>query len=161
MGFRNLRDSRQEAHRLSQNLDALSVDQRSALEPDKTKGKEGKSRWFSQLKEWVSVSEPSTQALKTYKKDTYKRAGVALDDPLANAKLHLPVASLPPNAIKPGGRGPDPEEVALQKAKARKEARNLLSVARASGETRSSSGRFSSTGSITGGTLKSGDQGEA
>ncbi|KAI1174975.1 hypothetical protein F4777DRAFT_598840 [Nemania sp. FL0916] len=93
------------------------------------KEKEGKGRWFTQLKEWVSVSEPSTQALKNYKKETYKKAGIALDDPSARAKLHLPVASLPPEAIKPGGRGPQPEEIALQRAIRRKKLGEGMHVA--------------------------------
>ncbi|KAI8954707.1 hypothetical protein F4801DRAFT_575108 [Xylaria longipes] len=111
MGSYNSKDNRQGLHHLSPNSEALSGDQRCNSELRKGKAKEGKSRWLSQLKEWVSVSEPSTQAFKNYKKDTYKKAGIALDDPLANAKLHLPVASMPRDAIKPGGRGPEPEEI--------------------------------------------------
>ncbi|KAI1082846.1 hypothetical protein F5B20DRAFT_530613 [Whalleya microplaca] len=90
----------------------------------KRKGKDGKPGWLSQLKDWISVSEPSNQAFKHYKKDTYKRAGIALDDPRANAKLHLPVGALPPNAIKPAGPGSDPEEIVLMRAKQRKQARH-------------------------------------
>ncbi|KAI1733906.1 hypothetical protein F4680DRAFT_462805 [Xylaria scruposa] len=143
-------------HRLSPNSEAIYRDQRCASELRQGKEKEKKSRWFSQLKEWISVSEPSTEALKNYKKDTFKKAGIALDDPLANAKLHLPVASIPRDAIKPGGRGPEPEEIALQKAKNRKEARGLLAVAGTSRGSRSSSGLFSSSSSITGSAISKG-----
>ncbi|KAI0459415.1 hypothetical protein F5B21DRAFT_499595 [Xylaria acuta] len=156
MGPYNPKDNRQGLHYPKPNLEALSGDQRCASEVRKGKGKEGKSRWLSQLKEWVSISEPSSQALKNYKKNTYKKAGIALDDPLANAKLHLPVASMPRDAIKPGGRGPEPEEIAFQRAKHRKEARGLLAVAGTSGGSRSSSGRCSSLSSITGNALSKG-----
>ncbi|KAI0555382.1 hypothetical protein F4679DRAFT_166446 [Xylaria curta] len=135
----NSKDDSQRQHRLSPNSEAISRDQRCASELRKGKEKEKKSRWFSQLKEWISVTEPSTEALKNYKKDTFKKAGITLNDPLANAKLHLPVASIPRDAIKPGGRGPEPEEIALQKAKNRKEARGLLAVAGTSRGSRSSS----------------------
>ncbi|KAI1132079.1 hypothetical protein F5Y10DRAFT_284579 [Nemania abortiva] len=123
----------------------------------KGKGKEGKARWLSQLKEWVAVSEPSTQALRNYKKDTYKKAGVALDDPLANAKLHLPVASLPPDAIKPGGRGPGPEKIALQRAMQRKKALESLPMAGTSQGSRSSASHCSSSSSATMGAIKGGE----
>ncbi|KAI1756693.1 hypothetical protein F4782DRAFT_278010 [Xylaria castorea] len=139
MGSHNSKDSREGPHYLSPNSEALSGHQQCASELRKGKEKEEKSRWFSQLKEWLSVSEPSTEALKNYKKDTFKKAGIALNDPLANAKLHLPVAPMPRDAIKPAGRGPEPEEIALQKAKHRKEVRGLLAVAGTSGGSRSSS----------------------
>lgn len=93
----------------------------------KSKSKDSKGRWLSQLKDWVSTSEPSSQALKQHKKETYKRAGVSLDDPQANAKLHVPIGELPETAIKPAGRGPDPEEVLLKKAKQRHKARGSYS----------------------------------
>lgn len=93
----------------------------------KSKSKDSKGRWLSQLKDWVSTSEPSSQALKQHKKDTYRKAGVALDDPQANAKLHVPIGELPENAIKPAGRGPDPEEVLLKKAQQRRKARGSYS----------------------------------
>ncbi|KAK8056683.1 hypothetical protein PG993_001910 [Apiospora rasikravindrae] len=47
----------------------------STSEVDKRKGKEGKGRWLSQLKEWVSVSEPSTQALKQHKRTLTSELG--------------------------------------------------------------------------------------
>ncbi|KAI0022197.1 hypothetical protein F4780DRAFT_206853 [Xylariomycetidae sp. FL0641] len=125
--------------------------QRHGSTPDiaSRKGKSGKARWFSQLKDWVSVSEPSSQALKHYKEDTYRRAGVAMDDPRANAKLHLPVGTLPPEAIKPAGPGPDPEEIAIRKAEQRRKVRESFggstSVSRGS---RSSASHYSSSSSV-------------
>ncbi|KAI1828091.1 hypothetical protein F4861DRAFT_242698 [Xylaria intraflava] len=97
----------------------------SALEPQKRKGKEWKGRWLSNLKEWISISEPPTQALQDYRK-----ADIAIDDPIANAKLYLPVASLPPTSIKPRAPGPEPDEVALQGAMQRKKPRDILASAR-------------------------------
>jgi hypothetical protein len=101
------------------------------------------------LKEWVSVSEPSTRALKDYKKDTYKKAGIALNDPLAKAKLHLPVAALPLDAIKPGGRGPDPEELVLLRNMQRKKAHESLPAAGTLQASRSSASHRSSSSSVT------------
>ncbi|KAI1281026.1 hypothetical protein F5Y07DRAFT_412914 [Xylaria sp. FL0933] len=157
---RNSRSSSQDVQRFAPDSQRLSEERQygsRASESQKRKGKEGKSRWFSQLKEWVSVSEPSTQALKNYKKDTYNKAGIALDDPLANAKLHLPVASLPPDAIKPGGRGPEPEEIILQKAMQRRQARGLLPLMGTSQGSRSSASHRSSPSSDTLSALKDGD----
>lgn len=88
---------------------------------DSTQNKRyGKQGWLSQLKGWISVSEPSAQALKQYKRETYKKAHIALDDPQAKAKLHLPIGVLPHDAIKPAGRGPDPEDIAPKEAEQRK-----------------------------------------
>jgi hypothetical protein len=88
----------------------------------KTRG--GKDRLLSQIKDWVSTSEPSSQALKNYKKNAYKQAGISRDDPRAPVKLHIPVATLPPEAIKPSGPGPDPEDVLLKKAEMKKKMRH-------------------------------------
>ncbi|KAI2467694.1 hypothetical protein F4781DRAFT_444031 [Annulohypoxylon bovei var. microspora] len=116
----------------------------------KHKRSEGKHHWFSQLKGWVSVSEPSAQALKQYKKDAYEKAHIALDDPQANAKLHLPIGTLPQDAIKPAGRGPDPEDISMKQTEQRKKMR--LSGSRmgsTSQGSRSSASRYSSSSSIT------------
>ncbi|RYP39696.1 hypothetical protein DL767_002077 [Monosporascus sp. MG133] len=87
---------------------------------NKPKGRGGKGNWLLQLKDWISVSEPSTQALKHHKKDTYRKVGIALDNPPADAELHLLVHALPPETIKPSGRGPEPEKVAVNKVEQRK-----------------------------------------
>lgn len=150
MGSLDSKGSSQGPHNVAHDSEGLSRQCSSrASEPHKRKGKGGRSRWFSHLKEWVSVSEPSTQALENYKKDTYNKAGIALDDPLANAKLHLPVASLPPDAIKPGGRGPEPEEIFIQRAMQRKKARELLLLTGASQGSRSSGSDCSSPSNVT------------
>ncbi|KAK7211994.1 hypothetical protein V2G26_019172 [Clonostachys chloroleuca] len=56
----------------------------------------GKPRWFSQIKDWLSVSEPSAQAMKEQRTRTYKKFGVDAKDPQAaasyiflSARFHL------------------------------------------------------------------------
>ncbi|KAI1096242.1 hypothetical protein F5B19DRAFT_488857 [Rostrohypoxylon terebratum] len=95
----------------------------TVMESVRHKRSDGKQGWLSQFKGWVSVSEPSAHALKQYKKETYKKAQIALDDPKANAKLHLPIGTLPQGAIKPAGRGPDPEELVTKNTEQRKNTR--------------------------------------
>lgn len=119
-----------------------------SLESREGSRREGKGRWFSQLKAWVATSEPSAEALRNYKKDTYRKADIALKDPLANVKLHLPVASLPPDAIKPGGSGPEPEEAILKRAMDRKQAREGTPVAGACRGSSSSLSRGASSNSV-------------
>lgn len=78
-------------------------------------GKDNKSRWRGKMHkiiDWVTVSEPSTQALTQHKIRTFQQAGVSLNDPQAKGKLHLPMGQIPATAIKPDGSGPSPEEVA-------------------------------------------------
>ncbi|KAK8049153.1 hypothetical protein PG994_010883 [Apiospora phragmitis] len=121
----------------------------STSEVDKRKGKEGKGRWLTQLKEWVSVSEPSTQAFKQHRKGTYQRAGIALDDPRAGAKLHIPTTTLPSNAIKPSGRGPEPEEVAKRNTDNKKRIRQSFSTTGGTSQgSRSSTSQHSSMSSL-------------
>ncbi|CAM1507184.1 Fc.00g068250.m01.CDS01 [Cosmosporella sp. VM-42] len=84
-----------------------------------------KPRWFTQVKDWLSVSEPSAQAMKQQKRNTYKKHGLDLNDPQAAAKLHLPIGKLPEGAIT-STRGPDPEEV-LTKAIKQKQMRQSYS----------------------------------
>ncbi|KAH8676315.1 hypothetical protein BX600DRAFT_454766 [Xylariales sp. PMI_506] len=121
----------------------------SHTEVDKRKGKDSKPRWLAQIRDWVSLSEPSTQALKNYKLDTYKRAGVALDDPCANAKLHIPVARLPAEAIKPYGSGPDPEDMVRRRLDDKKPHRDsVLMLGNASRDSRTSGSQDSSRSSL-------------
>ncbi|KAJ2907030.1 hypothetical protein MKZ38_008598 [Zalerion maritima] len=86
----------------------------------KAKGMERKTKWLSGLKGWITTSEPSTQALKQHRQDTFKKAGVALSDPQAHARLHAPIGTIPGDAIKPAGPGPDPEKVAWKRAQGKK-----------------------------------------
>ncbi|ETS86745.1 hypothetical protein PFICI_00573 [Pestalotiopsis fici W106-1] len=113
------------------------------------KGKESRGGWMSHIREWLSTSEPSTQALKNYKKEAFKRAGTSPDDPRATAKLHIPTATLPPEAIKPSGRGLDPEDVLRKETERKKRLRqSFQTIASSSGGSRSSASRHSSLSSL-------------
>ncbi len=68
-----------------------------------------KKKWLGSLKDWLSVSEPSAQAMKTQKRDTFKKHGVDPKDPAAAAKMHLPLGTLPPGATT-STSGPTPEK---------------------------------------------------
>ncbi|KAM0563973.1 hypothetical protein ACHAPJ_000181 [Fusarium lateritium] len=83
------------------------------------KSKPEKSRWLTQVKDWLSVSEPSAQAMKTQKRNTYKRHGIDMKDPQAAVKMHLPIGKIPENAIT-STRGPSPEK-ALERARQQRE----------------------------------------
>jgi hypothetical protein len=83
------------------------------------KSKTGKSRWFHQVKDWLSVSEPSAQAMKEQKKNTFRRHGIDMKDPQAAVKLHLPIEKIPENAIT-STRGPSPEK-AFERAQQQRE----------------------------------------
>ena len=67
--------------------------------------KEGKGRWLSQLRDWISAPEPPTWTLKQHTKDAFKKAGVALRDLRTSAELHLPAGSLLSGPID--SRGPN------------------------------------------------------
>ncbi|KAK0633429.1 hypothetical protein B0T14DRAFT_68402 [Immersiella caudata] len=66
---------------------------------------------------WLAMSEPSAQALKQHKKDSFAKAGIPFDDPNgeASTKLHAPIGEIPADAIKPTS-SLSPEEVAKKKA---------------------------------------------
>ncbi|KAI2629757.1 hypothetical protein GGR54DRAFT_635939 [Hypoxylon sp. NC1633] len=120
----------------------------STSESTEHKKKDAKGGWLSHLKDWASVSEPSAQALRQYKKDTYGKAHIALDDPQASAKLHFPIGTLPQDAIKPAGRGPDPEKMG-SKAEKRKKTPQTQTQTKPRGTSRGSrSSRYSSSSSV-------------
>ncbi|KAH8837581.1 hypothetical protein MCOR27_001677 [Pyricularia oryzae] len=81
-----------------------------------TAPKEKRRSVLASLKEWVSTSEPSAEAWKKHTRDAHKNAGVSRKDPRATAKLHLPAGRIPEDAIRPSGRGPDPEELVMRRA---------------------------------------------
>lgn len=84
-----------------------------------------KPRWLSQVKDWLSVSEPSAVAMKEQKKMTFKKHGIDPKDPRAAAKLHLPIGKLPEGAIT-STRGPSPEK-ALKLAQQKRESFSTFS----------------------------------
>ncbi|EXF81553.1 hypothetical protein CFIO01_03012 [Colletotrichum fioriniae PJ7] len=89
---------------------------------EKTKPKDGKNHWVSQLKDWFSTGEPSSQDWKQLKKQEYHKHGIAMNDPEASAKLHAPIGAIPEEAIKPSS-GPDPETIAKKRFANRKQVR--------------------------------------
>jgi len=91
----------------------------------KKDGKKDKNGWVTQVKDWLSTSEPSTQSWKQHKQNTFQRYGVAPDDPNANAKVHAPIGTLPQDAILPSG-GINPETRAKKLAEARTKRRASL-----------------------------------
>lgn len=88
----------------------------------KDKGK--KPRWMAQVKDWLSTAEPSAQAMKEQRKSTFKKHGIALDDPQAAAKLHVSMERVPEGAVT-STSGPTPEQ-ALKKRTASHRARESL-----------------------------------
>ncbi|KLU84188.1 hypothetical protein MAPG_03233 [Magnaporthiopsis poae ATCC 64411] len=118
----------------------------------KAGGRAGRLRVLSQLKSWITVSEPSAQAFKQHQKESYNRAGVSRDDPTARTKLRAPTGSIPQDAIKPSGKGPDPEDVVRIKAaqtRALRQACSAVSTGSRASQTYSSrsSSSFGSTAS--------------
>lgn len=89
-----------------------------------TKHKGMKPRWMTQVKDWLSTAEPSAQAMKEQRRTTFKKHGIAPDDPQAAAKLHLSMERVPAGATT-STSGPTPE-VALKKRAASHRARESL-----------------------------------
>lgn len=100
-----------------------------------------KMRWFSQVKDWLSVSEPSADAMKAQQLKTAKRHGVDTKDPKAVSKLHAPSGKLPPN-VTTSTAGPSPEK-ALKKALKERQLRQSFSNASAGTPSSSSRDSFS------------------
>ncbi|KAK0383338.1 hypothetical protein NLU13_9251 [Sarocladium strictum] len=78
-----------------------------------TKGK--KPRWMNQVKDWLSTAEPSAQAMKEQRRSTFKKHGIAPDDPRAAAKLHVSMERVPAGATT-STSGPTPEKALKQRA---------------------------------------------
>lgn len=108
-----------------------------------------KTKWLSQVKDWLSTSEPSAQAIKAQKSKTSKRLGLDPKDPKAASKQHMPSGKLPPN-VTTSTAGPTPEE-ALKKTL--KEQRLRQSFSNASPSTPSVSSRDSRASSVKHSTL--------
>lgn len=115
----------------------------------KGKEKDSKGRWLHKMTDWLTASEPSTQALKHHKKSVFKKAGISEDDKDASSKLHVPMGEIPPDAIRPSGKGPDPEDVFKRQAEERRKAgrstRSQSSSVLGSQLSQSSSSRSSKT----------------
>lgn len=88
----------------------------------KSKGDDYKPRWLSQLKGWVSVSDPSTQCLKQYE-DTYT-INAKPDHSQANDKLRLPAGVSPRDAVLLPGPGVYSDEPPSKEVKQIQQTRN-------------------------------------
>jgi hypothetical protein len=84
-------------------------------EQARSNDKSKKPRWMSQVKDWLSTAEPSAQAMKQQRKSTFKKHGIAPDDPQAAAKLHLSMERVPVGATT-STSGPTPEKALKQRA---------------------------------------------
>ncbi|KAK3693841.1 hypothetical protein B0T22DRAFT_53131 [Podospora appendiculata] len=110
-------------------------------------GKGGLFRKVNNFTDWLATSEPSAQAYRQHKKETFRKAGISLDDDRdsAKAKLHAPTGEIPKDVIRPN-MGPSPEEVVRKKAEERRRAKQPSSGGPAgSQKSRSSMSGFSST----------------
>lgn len=81
-----------------------------------TRATNAKPRWLKSVKNWLSVSEPSAQALKHQRHSTYQRYGIDFDDPDAAAKMHLPIGKVP-EGVTTSTAGPEPEKALREKAR--------------------------------------------
>ncbi|KAH8720222.1 hypothetical protein HC256_000625 [Beauveria bassiana] len=81
-----------------------------------------KKTWLRSFKTWLTVSEPSAQAMKTQKRDAFRRAGIDPKDPAAAAKMHLPLGTLPLGATT-STSGPTPEERLARERRSRPQCR--------------------------------------
>lgn len=79
---------------------------------EKDKRRLGASRWFRHVKDWVSISEPSTQAMKEERTKMQKRRGLDTKVPNVDTSFHYPGGQIPPGVIT-STTGPRPEK-ALQ-----------------------------------------------
>ncbi|KAF9774669.1 hypothetical protein IL306_007300 [Fusarium sp. DS 682] len=121
-------------HPQSEYEPSLSGNDRSRISMSSTdtrKSKKEKSRWFTQVKDWLSVSEPSAQAMKEQKRNAYRRHNIDMKDPRAAVKMHLPIGKIPDDAIT-STRGPDPEKALERARQQREEARSYSGLSQAS-----------------------------
>jgi hypothetical protein len=86
----------------------------AVIEPAKVRFE--RPRWLTQVKDWLSVTEPSAQAMKQQRVNTYKRHGVDMKDPQAASKLRLPSGKIPAGATT-STSGPSPEKALLDSLK--------------------------------------------
>ncbi|CAH0019496.1 unnamed protein product [Clonostachys rhizophaga] len=86
-----------------------------------------KPQWLNQIKDWLSVSEPSAQAMKEQRDKTYKKFGVDAKDPRAAAKLHLPIGKIPSGATT-STAGPAPEKALLRTMREKRRRRSYMSL---------------------------------
>lgn len=103
---------------------------------------QGKPRWLAHVKDWLSVSEPSAQAMKTQKRNIYQKHGIDINDPAAAAKLHFPMGQMPAG-VTTSTKGPTPEKALKQRTRERGMGPSYVGYTHAS-HTRSMSSELSS-----------------
>ncbi|KAG9255128.1 uncharacterized protein F5Z01DRAFT_75193 [Emericellopsis atlantica] len=84
---------------------------------------QNKLKWISQVKDWLSVSEPSSQAFKQQ-----KLKNATSKDPQAASRVRIPLGQIPPGATT-SVAGPSPE-AALKRQLREKRARGPSMSAR-------------------------------
>ncbi|RKU42753.1 hypothetical protein DL546_006123 [Coniochaeta pulveracea] len=94
------------------------------------KEKDGKGGWLHKMTDWLTVTEPSAQALKQHRKEVFRRAGISPEDPEACSKLHVPIGEIPSHAVKPSGPGPEPEEVLKRELEEKRSTRSSRETSR-------------------------------
>ncbi|KAL7922644.1 hypothetical protein ACQKWADRAFT_326629 [Trichoderma austrokoningii] len=82
-----------------------------------TREEKKRPRWVSQVKNWLVTSEPSVQAMRDQKKNTFKKHGIDPKDPKAAAKLHSPMGKVPIDAVT-STSGPTPEKALKERTRA-------------------------------------------
>ena len=86
---------------------------------------QGKAKWLSQVKRWLSASEPSAKAMKQQKRDAYLKHNIDPKDPRAAAKMHIPFGRVPAGATT-STTGPSPEKALMAAAKERRNRLELI-----------------------------------
>ncbi|KAK0737612.1 hypothetical protein B0T21DRAFT_411049 [Apiosordaria backusii] len=117
---------RTKSRKSSKSSTSVKSSKKQQSSPTKERGDERRSGGgvklltkVSKLTGWLSTSEPSTQALLSHQKETFRKAGVPLTDSEAHSKLRAPIGEIPSDAIT-STTGPDPEELLRRKKEERK-----------------------------------------
>ncbi|KAK7228624.1 hypothetical protein V2G26_000794 [Clonostachys chloroleuca] len=115
----------------TQSTDDATLSSRAApssknMDPEAERSRR-KPQWLNQIKDWLSVSEPSAQAMKEQRDKTFQKFGVDAKDPRAAAKLHLPIGKIPPGATT-STAGPTPEKALLRTITEKRKRRSYMSL---------------------------------
>jgi len=71
------------------------------LPPEGARPESWATRWFTQIKSWVTLSDPSTKDWNTHRKELFSERGISYNDPRRHAKLGAPTGEIPPEAKRP------------------------------------------------------------
>ena len=109
-----------------------------------TKTSSTKPRWLSSVKDWLSVSEPSAQAMKEQKQQAHRRFPVNPRDPKASSTMHLSTSKIPQGAVK-STSGPSPEQALRAQGKPKQQRYSQTSTIPTSASISSRGSRSTST----------------